>query len=123
MEFVEKCQDKPGMLVQACHPSTWEAETEGSLKFEASPGYVARPCLTHTHTHTNNKYTVNNKALTFFFYFLWYWGLNPGLSRQAFYHLSYIPPVLFICLNFEFPGSQSKKKGKSYSSLNELYML
>ena len=35
-------QKEPGMVVHACNPSTWEAETGGS-EFTASLSYLVRP--------------------------------------------------------------------------------
>jgi hypothetical protein len=32
---------KPGMVIQICIPSTWEAEAEEDCEFEARLGYIA----------------------------------------------------------------------------------
>ena len=37
--------EKPGVVAHACNPSTWEAETGGSM-FVASLSYLVRPSAT-----------------------------------------------------------------------------
>jgi hypothetical protein len=41
----------PGMVVHACNPSTWEADTGGS-QLEVSLNYTEKPCLKTTTTKT-----------------------------------------------------------------------
>lgn len=38
------------------YPSTGEVEAVESLKFQASQGYVVRPCLKTARTHTHHHY-------------------------------------------------------------------
>ena len=67
------------MVAHACNPSTWGAETGGSQVW-GQPQQVVR---------------LSNLPRPYFFlsffFFLWYWGLNPG----AFY-LWVTPPAYFI---------------------------
>jgi hypothetical protein len=39
----ESCGE-PGVVMHACNPSTWKARQE-DWNFEASLGYIVRPCL------------------------------------------------------------------------------
>lgn len=39
------------MEAHMTNPSTGEVEAVGSLKFQASQGYVVRPCLKNSHHH------------------------------------------------------------------------
>ena len=42
---IKKERKKPGVVVHACNPSTWEAESGGS-GFMASLSYLVRPSAT-----------------------------------------------------------------------------
>ena len=116
-------------MAHACIPSTWKTETGGSQFFfflvlgmelrsilprSYTPSPIFCSFFFETGSHWDYKCMPPRPAYSFFFFFLWYRGFNPGV-----FYLRATPPALFFFLYFILKPGLMKLQRTSLSRERE----